>query len=98
MAQWLTNLTSTVRTRVRSLAYLSGLRIWCCHELWCRLQMQLGSGVGPSYSSDLTPSLGTYAAGVALKKTKNKTPQNKLVFIQNQLLIDNLPLPENIHL
>ena len=22
-----------------------GLRIWCRHELWCGLQMQLGSGV-----------------------------------------------------
>ena len=24
---------------------LSGLRIWHCHDLWCRLQMQLRSGV-----------------------------------------------------
>ena len=39
----------------------SGLRIRRCRELWCRLQMQLGSGVAVavagSYSSDLTPSL-----------------------------------------
>uniref|UniRef100_A0A8D0PUL7 C2H2-type domain-containing protein n=1 Tax=Sus scrofa TaxID=9823 RepID=A0A8D0PUL7_PIG len=28
--------------RVRSLHLLSGLRIRCCHELWCRSQMQLG--------------------------------------------------------
>ena len=28
---------------VRSLASLSGLRIWCCCELWCRSQMLLGS-------------------------------------------------------
>ena len=34
-----------MRTRVQSLALLSGLRIWCCCELWCRLQIQLGSGV-----------------------------------------------------
>ena len=26
----------TVRLWVHSLALLSGLRIWCCHELWCR--------------------------------------------------------------
>ena len=26
----------TMRLRVRSLAPLNGLRIWCCHELWCR--------------------------------------------------------------
>ena len=30
---------------VRPLASLSGLRIWRCHELWCRSQMQLGSDV-----------------------------------------------------
>ena len=35
----------TVRLRVRSLASLSGLRIRCCHELWCRLQTRLRSGV-----------------------------------------------------
>ena len=34
-----------MRTQVRSLASLGGLRIRCCRELWCRLQMQLGSGV-----------------------------------------------------
>ena len=28
--------------RVRSLALLSGLRIWCWSELWCRSQTQLG--------------------------------------------------------
>ena len=35
----------TMRFRVRSLALLSGLSIRCCHELWCRLQTRLGSGV-----------------------------------------------------
>ena len=34
-----------MRTRVWSLASLSGLKIRHCHELWCRLQMRLGSGV-----------------------------------------------------
>ena len=33
----------SMRMRVRSLALLSGLRIWHCHELWCKLQTQLGS-------------------------------------------------------
>ena len=28
-----------MRTQVRSLALLSGLRIQRCHELWCRLQL-----------------------------------------------------------
>ena len=35
----------TMTLWVRSLALLGGLRIWCCQELWCRLQMKLGSGV-----------------------------------------------------
>ena len=35
----------SMRTQVWSLALLRGLRIQCCHELWCRSQMQLGSGV-----------------------------------------------------
>ena len=33
----------TMRLWVQSLASLSGLRIWCWCELWCRSQMQLGS-------------------------------------------------------
>ena len=35
----------SMRLWVRSLASLSGLRIRRCHELWCRLQKQLGSRV-----------------------------------------------------
>ena len=64
MAQRVKNLTS-IHEDVRSLALLSGLRIWHGHELWFRLQMQLGSPVAVavvqagSCSSNLTPSLGT---------------------------------------
>ena len=37
----------SMRMRVRSLVLPSGwgMGIWLCCELWCRLQMQLGSGV-----------------------------------------------------
>ena len=35
----------TVRLWVWPLALLSGLRIWCCCKLWCRLQTLLGSHV-----------------------------------------------------
>ena len=51
----------SMRKWVRSLALLSGLRIRRCCELWCRLQMRLRPyvAVASSYSSDLTPSLGT---------------------------------------
>ena len=53
------------RTLVRSLASLSGLRIWRGHELWCRSQTQLRSVDAVSvaqangYSSNSTPTLGT---------------------------------------
>ena len=46
------------RVHVRSLASLIGLRIQCCCELWCRLQMW--------------PRELPYAAGAALKKKKKK--------------------------
>ena len=35
----------TMRLQARSLDLLSGLGIWCCRELWCRLQTRLGSQV-----------------------------------------------------
>ena len=55
----------TMRMQVQFLALLSGLRVWCCRVLWCRLQTPLRSQVVvavaqvSSYSSDSTPSLGT---------------------------------------
>ena len=58
--------------------WCSSLRIQHCHQLWCRLQTRLGSCVtvavvqASSYSSDLTPSLGTTIYCVCgPKKTKN---------------------------
>ena len=35
----------SMKMRVQSLVLLSGLRIWHCQELWCRLEMWLGSCV-----------------------------------------------------
>ena len=75
-----------MRTQVQSLNSLSGLRIQHCLELWCRWQMQLGSGVAVavaqagSYSSNSTPSLGTsimlWVRPYKKKKTKNKKTKN----------------------
>ena len=68
---------------VQSLALLSGLRIRHCHELWCRLQMRLGSRAAValaeagSYSSDWTPSLETSICRGFGPKKQNKTKQNK---------------------
>ena len=36
---------ASIKTQVRSLTLLSGLRIWCWPELWCRSKMGLGSCV-----------------------------------------------------
>ena len=64
-----------MRTRVQSLALLSGLRIWVCRELWCRLQMLLWSGVAVaqagSCSSNSTAGLGiSTCCRYGLKKQK----------------------------
>ena len=76
--------SGTMRLWVRSLAWLSGLRFWCCHELWCRSQTWLRSGVAAavaqagSDSSDLTPSLGTsMCSRCGPKKTKKKIKNKK---------------------
>ena len=84
---WLSGLQirlGTMRLQVQSPALLSGLRIWCCRELWCRLQMQLDLdpvllwlwrrpvATGPIQALAWEPP---YAAGAAQrnsKKTKNK--------------------------
>ena len=48
VAQWVTNLTRNHEVAGSTgcgLTAHSGLKIPHCHELWCRSQMQLGSGV-----------------------------------------------------
>ena len=45
VAQWWRTQLGSMRMWVWSLALLIGLRIWRCHELWCRSQMRLGSCV-----------------------------------------------------
>ena len=70
-----------MRTQVPSLASLSGLRIQRCRELWCRLQIQLGSHAvvalvyrGQKMQLRLGPLTWELpnAAPVAQKKTKKK--------------------------
>ena len=71
----------SMRTQVRSLATLSGLMIWRRHELHCRWQTWLGSGIdvavvqAGSSSSNSTPSLGTsmcHSCGPEKPKKKKK--------------------------
>ena len=80
VAHWKRIQLGTMRLQVRSLALLSGLKIRCCHELWCRSQTRLGSWVAvalaqtDNYSSDLTPSLGTSICHVCgPRKDRGKT-------------------------
>ena len=76
------------RMQVRSLALLSGLRIWHYHELQCRSQTQLRSGIAMAvaqtigYSSDLTPSLGT---SICCRCGPKKTHTKKFQFSFPQL-------------
>ena len=73
----------TMRLQVRSLALLSGLRIWWCRELWCWSQTRLGSGVAVavvqagSRSSNSTPNLGTSICRECSPKKQKKIFFNK---------------------
>ena len=84
VAQWKQIQLETMRLWVRSLATLSGLRIWHCCELWCRsrhgsdpallwLWCRLAA-VAPIRSLAWKPP---YAVGVALK-SKTKNPKQKI--------------------
>ena len=73
-----------MRTWVQSLALLSGVRIPHCSELWWRSQRKLRSGVAVamavagSWSSNSTPSPGTYIchrSGPKKQKKKKKKSQ-----------------------
>ena len=70
----------TMRLRVQYLALLSGLRIWCCRELWFRSQTQLRSCIAMAVavvqasncSSNSTPSQGTSMCHEGSPKKKKK--------------------------
>ena len=62
---------------------LSGLRIWCCHELWCRSQTWLGSDVAVvvaqagSCSSNRIPTLGISVCRRCSPKKQLKKKEKK---------------------
>ena len=79
VAQWQWIRPVSMRTQVRSPVLLSGLRLQHCRELWCRLQMQLGSRVAVSTMqasnccSNLTLAWQLpYASDVTLKRQRKK--------------------------
>ena len=63
----------TMRLRVQTVASLSGLRIWHCHELWYRLQTLLGSWCRPAAVALIWPLAWEppYAVDAVLKGEKN---------------------------
>ena len=83
MAQLLTNQTriNEVAGSIPGLA--QGLRIQRCHELWCRSQVRLRSGVAiavtwaGSCCSDSTPSLGTSICCTCGPKKKRKKKKKR---------------------
>ena len=87
VAQWVKNPTSIYEDAGSILALLSGLRIWHCHKLWHRSQVQL----------HWTPSLGTsicHSCSYKNKiKNKNKnqckswTKQCKRTFVWMSLVL-----------
>ena len=77
---------------------LSGLRTQRCRELWCTLQVRLGSGVAMavvkanSCSFDLTPNLGT---SICHKCDPEKTKKKKDITIVN-IYAPNTGSPQDI--
>ena len=99
MVQWLQTKLVTMRMWVQLLVLFSGLRIRCCLELWCRLQMQLRSLVVVAVaqagccSSDSTSSLGTCIycrCSPKKKRGKKKNPIYSNIKIINYLGINAL--------
>ena len=75
------NLTSFHEDVSSILASLSGIRILCCLELWCRLQLRLRSGMAVASSAGLNQPLAwqlPYASECGPKKQKQKKVTDKL--------------------
>ena len=79
-----TNWQVSMRMRVQFLASLSGLRIWCCHDLWRRLQTWFRFFIAvlwrrPAAAAPIHPLAWKlpYAMGVALKRKKKKRERER---------------------
>ena len=72
VAQWKRIRLGTMKLRVRSLASLSGLRIWHCRELWCRSQMRLRSCVAVAVVSLISSPGTSICRGCSPRKDKKK--------------------------
>ena len=74
VAQWKWIQLGTMRLQVRCLAPLSGLRIWHCCELWCRVQMWLWLWCRLAAVALMRPLAWEppYTVAAALKKQKQQ--------------------------
>ena len=85
VAQWKQIWLVSMRTQVRSLASLSGLRIPHCHELWCRLKTDLAL-LWLWYRQAATVLIRPlawelpYAMGAALKTNNNTNNNNNYCY------------------
>ena len=90
---------ASMRTQVRPLASLTGLRVWHCRELWYRSQTRLQPSIAVavgcwSAATGLIRPLAwepPYATGMALKKKakKNKKQKKKKCPLQDKRKKDN---------
>ena len=98
MAQWLTNWTRIPEDAGSILATFSGLRIWCCQELWYRSQTQLRSHIAVAVAEARPLACGApYATGAALKsqkkKKKKKPTEQKTTKLSLKKKINNSRVP-----
>ena len=77
VAQLVKNQLVSMRMQVRSLTSFSGLRGQRCHKLWLRSDVAVAVAQASSYSSNLTPGLGT-STGAALKSKKREKKEKLL--------------------
>ena len=85
-----------MRLRVQSLASLSGLRIWRCHELWHRSQTRHGSHVAAAVvvvcrlaaTAPIQPLAWEppHAMGAALKKLNKPNLKNRKAMMAGRYL------------
>ena len=78
VAQWERIQLVSMMMQVGSLASLSGLRIWHCCDLWCRLKLWLGSDVAVAVMLAAVALIGplawepSYTMDAVLKSEKKK--------------------------
>ena len=61
--------------RIQSLAFINRLGSWCCHKLWYRLQMWLGSGVAAVLGQQLQLQFDSWPGTFICSPKKKKKIQ-----------------------